>query len=796
MVIKALIETEGLSLSLNEHYPFMDASESGSQNDPLSQSEEVQHVPSPQKKPLTKGERYFIRNTLSTLNSSLAPLKAHAKVEESEAECFIVILPLEGSSSIDGWTDKVALVQTEHFEKFSTESISFPNEKAKLGILELLCDVEAETMEQQKGSLIIAGSKEAVDRVFQEANKIRLQNEVTKDVLNHPKKHIKFLSKFYPKELKKVADREDVHVIHLDPDAETISVTANLNGHRKVKKFLELLSTAEEKKLQLSSSAYKLLSSPRGTEKLSEMFCMSDSQIVYDFEQTQVSADVQYHICFVSRNNKDLKTAKLNVKKYIKEERIGKISVAKIRVTSSKEWRELMFKLHDEHFVFVTVEEATQTIIITGDQLVCKNIKENVEKFLDKHTNVEEHVMVNSSKWFILKSHFDNELQKIKREAKTKQVNVEWPKHISSQSPLSILISGEPDVVDQIKSKVSELLPSVKEKMSRIRDVAAAGQVLRSIENEVRLLEGDEKVKVEIILENDNSKEPEATVRTEGVLLCVATSPSGSHVSIYTGSNLAQNAPVETILNFITSTPNTQVGHLNEVLESGGNEVIEDFRQKISEFVKLEQNTNFRTCSGQLKCSRLVHSVIPSWKDKESDDVKKEYCVEKALNAVMASTAGGSVLIPPLTSAPFHYPPNVFARVVSKVAANSIWQVVVYVEDFCHVNEFESAFLDRQFQVNQMVSRESLIVPKKKKSDPVSATAGTKTTSNLSSFITLVNGDLLEHQVLGILNCLHDCTNVCACMRFYVCSELPTTATIIPDLVLLNNKPEHCTNYI
>ena len=721
---------------------------SSSQDDSSSQPEEVQEVLNPQRKPLTKREHYYIKNTLSQLNNSLAALKAHSKIEKSELEHFVVISPLEGSASIDSWTEKVIAVQTEHFENLCVETINFPSKEAKADIHDLLYNHPAiELVERSKQSFVIAGSKGAVAKVCEEANEICLQYAVTTDELDLSKKHIKFLFKFYHKACKKIVDGKSVHDIQLNLDAGTISITANPNGQKEAKiKIAEFQSAAEEIKLNISSSAHKLLSSQRGIKKLTEIFDILHQQIVYDFEQTQIPDGVQYHICFLSKNKEVLKNVMENVAKYAIV-MTHKTTDAKIRVCSSKEWRDLIAEICEEHFVSVFVDEALQTIIVTGEQLVCNDIVEKVKKFLAKHTNVEERMTVNQSEWFVLKENFSNQMKGINDIARENGVQIEWPKPNCKDSLLPIVISGEPDFVDNIKGIVCTLLQSICKRESRITNVPSVETVLESMEDKLCVFETVDKVKVEIKLENEINLEIESVAKTRQVCVAVSSGPGGSHVSICTG-DLTQNAPVGVIVNFILSTPNTQDGFLSHLLESGGPEAMKDFKQQVSDSMELKPGVKLVTVHGLLKCSQLVHYVLPSWKDGSENDDAKKYFVEKSLIEVLTSFARlGSILITPLTLAPFHYPLNTFVKLVlDAVESLSInVQVVVYVEEIGHSDEFQSAFITRNFHVLQKISLDS-----QGTSDLATTTAATlkaKNISNLNSFITLVNGDLLEQQV-------------------------------------------------
>ena len=142
---------------------------------------------------------------------------------------------------------------------------------------------------------------------------------------------------------------------------------------------------------------------------------------------------------------------------------------------------------------------------------------------LPKESNIEECVAVSQSEWFVIKGNFLNE---VKDQAKKKQVKIEWPKPDLN----AIVISGEPGVVDDIKVQVSMLLQKVCKKESRITGVPAAVHVLESMEDKLRLLETDEKVRIKVTLENGDTNELEAAAQVEGELprqVCAGTSLVG-----------------------------------------------------------------------------------------------------------------------------------------------------------------------------------------------------------------------------------------------------------------------------
>ena len=680
----------------------MDTSEildpsSTKQEDPLKPNDPptpTQVVHSPQRDPLTKEQHFYLNNNLLEFNDTLQSLKACADIEKVGKYYFVVISPLEGSGSIDEWKDKVAAALKEHFEEFSIETIDFPNNKeAKLDIQDIIYDQTDSVLvvKRKLDSFIIAGSKEIITEICEKATIICLQYQVTIRAIELPRKRVKFLEKFYYHKFQKLVNKTSVHAIQFNTDNGLITVTANPPGHTEVDKVIKQKNTPEEKSLLLSRAAYKLLSSRRGANKLKKVFDISGPQIVYDMEQVQIPGDVQYYICFLSKDAEVLKKVIKSLKLYVHEVAF-ETSPAKIQLCSSKEWRLFIATLSEEHFVSITAQEDSSWIIITGEKLACNGISERVQRFLEKH-NIEERVTVSQSEWFVVNKNFSNEVNGINDQAKKKQVKIEWPKPKLKVSSLPIVISGEPLVVDNIKVEVTMLLQKVCKKESRITGVPAVGHVLESMDDKLRLLETDERVRIEVTLENGDNNELEAAAQVEGELpqqVCAGTSPSGSRVSVYTG-DFAQNAPVGVIVNFITSDPNTQVGCLKHLLESGGADAMEDFKQKVLQFMELKPGEVFKTRHGQLNCSQLVHCVLPSWRTAESNAIK-EYFLELALYDVMKDAAhSGSILITPLTSAPLHYPVNTFVRLVIDAVTHqtcSDLQVSVYVEELHHANEF------------------------------------------------------------------------------------------------------------
>ena len=753
MLSKSQLDLDGHPLITKEYYDFMDTTETDftpQQSGQPPAAKAAQHAWCAQKEQLTREQLFYLQQSLSELNDKLLPLKACAEIE---SKC-LVISPLKDAGAIDNWEDQVTTVHKEHLEGLCTEIVSFPKE-ARLDVQDFVLDRSDSILlvKREKQSITIAGQKDVIAEACKKIAELCLEHQITEREIDLQQKYIKYLERFCHQEFKKLG-----HVVcdlQFKPDIKKVIVKAYPNGHSEVDKIIGRASEASEKNVSLSYPAFKLLSSQRGTEKLKEIFTISFSQLVCDLEQYQDSnGDTQYRICFLSNNKEVLKDVMQTVQLYVHEETF-QTTASKIRVCSSKEWRDFVADIYEQHFVAITADETSSTITVTGELVFCPDIVERIRNFLAKHTNIEERLIVGQSEWCIISSNFSNEMNRINEQAKKKQVKVEWPERINEPS-LSVVISGEPGVVDDIKVQLKLLVAKVCKKEARITGVPAVVHVLESMEDKIRLLETDAKVRVEINLENSDNCTATA-IQSVGEVphqVCSGTSPIGCQVSVYTG-DCTQNAPVGVIVNFITPDPNPQMGHLKHLLESGGLEATEDFRRKISQFIELKPGNVFKTRVGQLRCSQLVHCVLPSWKSSSESDSYKQFYLQAALTQVMQDASmSGSMLLMPLTSAPLHYPVNLFARLVMDAvtyqATSPNLHISVYVEELQHAKEFEGALQTRDFQVHTKVPLDSPLLSAGRKAQETASptTASAKTiTSNLSSFITVVNGDLLQQQV-------------------------------------------------
>ena len=709
-----------------------------------------QRVWSVQREQLNKEQSFYLQHSIANLNETLKPLKAVAEIEESGTSKWLNIKPLEGSSEVADWEKAVTEVQKEHLTGLCVETIAFPKEAKGDVLSHVMTAMEThptsiQIVTRANETITIAGRRDIIDNVREEVTEISLTHQITTVSISLPRKNVKFLKMFCEREFTKL--QPAVVDFKFIPEENIISVTANPNGHGIVLAMIEeQTKTIQEKDLRITFAAYKLLSTTRGAKKLTEVLGVTASQLVCDLEEGPTPDGTPgYFVCLLSRNAELCKKTRKSLKLYIHEETF-ETSKAKIRVCSSKEWRDLIEKLTGEYFVMITAREEPATITVTGEKIICADIAAKIRKFLEKHTNVEERITLSKNEWRVVSTNFVSEIEGVKQQAKGKNVKVVWPKETSVESTLPILIQGEPDFVDDIKVQVEMLTTKVCKKVSRVAGVPAIVQVLDSMEDRISTIENRFKAAIEVCLEKgDNGGAAEATGELPRKV-CSATSPNGVRVSIYTG-DITHHQHVGVIVNFVTPDPDPQVGNLKFLLEAGGGEALNDFTTKASQFMRLSPAENFKTKQGQLKCSQLLHCVLPPWNSSESDETKIYFLEETLKKATQSASVHGSILITPLTATPFHYPINVFVRQVMEVltTGHATSDLHIYVEAIRHAKEFEEMLLAKKFQVHTTVPLSSPMLGCKQNHQ---AAAQAKTISSpISSFITLVNGDLLQQQV-------------------------------------------------
>ena len=756
-------EVDGVFLSAVEYYPFMSIEEIDRPETltaPVGPS--VQSIPKPlpvsprpirhawssHREQLTKEKCMYVQKTLGKLTTALEMVKANVTVEENSYT--VVISPVQLSGDISDWDIQVQKILNKHLSSYEEKSLEVPKEaptEVYLYIMEVTGNqTEVYVYRKDEKLTIIAGRSDLVEEVFEKVSDLCESCQISQREIPLSKKHIRYLEKFCKQDL----DSMNPPVQYsLDANSQCVRVTANPQSHAA---FLELVqqksASAVEKSLTLTVEQRNLLLSKT---KIHELLGTTLSHVVYEFEETSVGdGKVTHVLVFLSSSEVPCKAARKIMKPYLHSVSL-QVSPQKIRACSDQKWRALVSKLTDDNFALITVVEERKEIIITGDKTLIEDMKKQIEDFLSEHTSVDERVKVDLNVWKVISMNFEKEIEGVKSQAKTKKVIIRWPSRSTNDSGIEIIIRGEPDGVDDIKAQVEMLKVKVHMKEEKVAGVPAVVQVLHSVEDKLHVLETQHKVAIEVSLESGQNGSSDTGERPRKV--CSATAQDGSRVSIYTGDFTQNNDPVGTIVSFITPNPDVQVGNFRLLSRAGGDEVERDFRSKIAQFMELKPNTVFKTKHGQLRCTQLLHCVLPSWDD--GDQQNKTWILEEAIkNILQNASIFGSLLLTPITSMPLQYPAEVFAQkfmdvITNRTASNSSLadiQVAIYVDELSHAEQFQQLLSTNNFQIHTRVPSvgSSSPAPQRQRAAVTKAKA---ISSPISSFITLTCGDMLQQQV-------------------------------------------------
>ena len=728
----ALTQMEGSYIVVKEYYSFMELDDAIMPPSPSRSSWSTQRVK-------LSPERYnILKRGLDILNQKLQLMKANAALEDERILC---VSPQQDASSIDDWKDRVKRFLDEYFDTFCERIIHISKEN-KAEVLSYVFSEESRPsnvgINLQHECLSMCGSCDDVQKVVDEINEIMVAAQVTTKDISLLRKHIRFLVKFCSDEMKNT-----IPAVQYEPliDQRIIRVTANPTGFEAFKSVVdEQLKFVQEAVIDLSLSLYQLLSSARGEAKIAEVVGIEMPKIVYDFEETQDD----YILCILSQDKESCRSVRKQLRPYTHAKEI-EVNQQKIHACTDQKWRELDHNLTAEHFIVISVHTEKSLIVVEGEAIVLDDIIKGIEKFLRDHTCVEEQAKVDANVWIVVNLNFSTEISVIDSDAKSRHVAITWPKSTSRQESSTIIIRGEPKDVDDFKVKVQMLALKVCHKEAKISKVPALVHVLGSMDDRINVLRTQNKASIEFHFEKGADEEFQATGELPRKL-CSATASSGSRVNVYMG-DFTQNQPVNAILNFVSLDPHINIGTLQLLASTAGQEMQDDFKQKLGLLLVRKPGLVFQTKHGQLKCSQLLHCFLPPW-DQSASATGIQHLEEGLKSFLRNAGPNSSVLITPFTSKPLEYPVEIFSEKLLEVCSNQNIQVTVYMDEFEQARIFEELLIDKKYILHTQVPAGQVPKPTTSLRSPMSALTSARAISNpIKSFISLTQGDMLKQQV-------------------------------------------------
>lgn len=732
---------------MTEYYDFMDEEDT---DNPVMPAPQLipKHDWSPVEYVINSVKATWLQGiTLSELNAMLEPLHGSVSMDkEKQGPPFLIIQPLPGSEQLSDW-DEQARITVDYFfsSRFKEDSELLPKYRRK-DILSNIAEIAAGTglvVIPDDDKLILAGDSGTVDEVITGLrNRIRKSSEVISESRSFPLKHLKYLEKFFTRQLDNLT--VSIRSYELDLHSRVLRVEADEEKREVFWKLIaDELSNIHEKVIDLNCDMFELLTSKRGAEKIKEIVGMNISQVVYDV----VEDPPEYSLVFLSPRTIG-KEILINLKKSVSNSFSSVdtvINPLQFRFCSDRMWRELVKQLQEDVFVLITVDSANNSVKVTGENVVVNSVLEKIKLFLSEQVSVEEQLHIDGHKWVVMCKDLLKEIETIQQKAK--DVKIQWPQQSSIPHDVTIVIKGDPLEVDRIIGEIKALQNKICLKEEIVRnipaDTKAAERVEKSLKAEVVSIETNFKASIEFSLSNDNSETNLTPSHGAGTVgppkLCSATCPNEVGISVYSG-DFSKHRPVGAIINFVPPGYNSREEKL-KLFFAGGIDLQNDFERKISTH-NFNPGDLFMSHHGQLQCSKLWHCIVPPWENGKKNE---EFYLQDCLSKVLYNTRYcSSILFTSICSKPLKFPAEVFAKsMISMVSSNpnipSDLTVAVFVDEVADARQFESHFKQNNCRIIQSMASLVLTV------------APTATSSPISSYIKVIKGNLLDQKASALL---------------------------------------------
>lgn len=675
----------------------------------------------------------WVEGNLPELNDALVLLNAHASVQQDPSGTpLLKVEPVVGSEGMSDWDDRTRDAVDSFLSRFKEVTENLP----KYGRAELIKRAEScgnLTVQVDGDLLTLAGGRDTVDEVMCSIHAMMAKlKEVVSEEKYFSALQMKYLKKFSERRLNNISP--PVVRYNLALDLGLVSV----NGIKEARTaFWEAIddeiSNVQKKGVSLEPDMLILLKSRRGADAIETAIEYKMADIVYDLVETPDGHTLS--ILSPPRISKDrLKNIKGTLKKLLESQEV-QLDPSKFRFCSDKKWKTMVDRIQTDMFVGITVCDSTQSVIVTGEKMVVQGTISKLKDFLSEQTSVEEQLNIDVHNWSVMNKGLGLDRGSMQS---TKDVKIEWPQKEADGfcAKVNIVIRGDPTSVDKVKGELEALAKKVCHREEKMRNIAAAMQVVSSMDDKIRVLETNYGASIDVSLTSDDMEpglvhSQSATALSESKL-CSATTPNEVRISVYKGDFTKHNH-VDVIVVFLPPDLSRQNdNNLQLLFAAGGVELQNDFHVKISQLVMQSSGDLFSSKQGKLQCSKLWYCFIPPWSGGAKNE---EFYLRECLGKVLSTKGYNTILFASVCSTPLKYPVDVFAKnVIDSIASNPYisgdLMVAVYVSEDMHGREFE-----KQFNSNNCRVSATFV--------PVAKTIS----SSISSFITLMEGNLLDVQV-------------------------------------------------
>ncbi len=738
-------ELENVSLSMDEYYDFMMLNDEQEEVDKPDESVNTKVTLKDIKIDVNPWLAHWLAPTLHVLNNKLSPLKAKCSVNEDTAKgspAVLISAPQDDADNVVNWEGEVRKEIEEYLSCYVEKECKFPG-SLELDIVKKISqgnDFNFKWKANDNG-ILLYGHKDKVNEVYTDLHHFVEEVQVDVEEKHFPKRHITFLSLRCRRQL----NVNQVERYDLNMDEEKISVQGTKLGRESFWKMLESeINHLIEKKVFLKPELYDLLKSPEGIEKIHELMGPLIATVVYCLENDD---DNNCYLYFVSSSS-NVGESKL---KGLKERFKGYFCYSEVPVDQSKhrfccdmKWNKLVCELERQSFVSIVFDQQKSLINISGEKLAVGNIQEKLESHLRDVSNVEEHFKIDYSKWKIMFTDLKHKVDAIENDF-GKNIRIISPHkvdHVQGKQVV-ITIQGDPSVVDNVKVRLQHVESEVCYVKEKISGIPAAQRLVSRLNPQIALMthEQDASIEVEFIDEDIQFQSKASTSKSHPTKICSATLPSDVHVSLYS-DNFTKHRNIQTIINFVRETPDDTDMNLKLLFETAKGKILRnELHTTTNTVVQLSWGTLVRmNAVDGLDCNELYHAIIPCWSGGSNNE---EYYLQKCLYAILDEIRpSGTLLLTSICSNPLLYPAKIFARKVVTCFSSHLYNpfdliVAIYVSDASDAKEFQDLFENPKMRCRSM----SIM------SQPQAKDGGKIISHSIDTFISLVKGNILDHQV-------------------------------------------------
>ncbi len=410
----------------------------------------------------------WIKIILPILNDRLKIVGVCATADESNSgSLFLRVKPEIGSEEMCDWEKQVKSIIKEYLDNFKELKVPLP----KLGSVELLeyakkkASSNMMTVISDKDSFTIAGECATLDTLMDDI----CHETITRETKEFHKCHVKFILELCDDRLKDtgVVDYE------LNKDMGYIAVTTN---EKKREYFWSVIDK------EIKSIFEKPV-----TSKCGIFFeILASEPVVYYIEMDPPK------IILMCRKKGRLEEIKNVLESMIYFQTIT-VDPQKFQLCSERAGCETGQGA-------VTVNESTTSIVVSGERYIVDKVLDTIDKFLLKHTSVEERLKFSSHEWKVKKEDFEKERESIQQSFGK---NLSFKIH-SNSSKTSIVIRGDPKIVDGVKGKLEAIRAQVCHREVRFPNIPSAIQIIDTLKDKTVVFETSYDASIQVSLTSES----------------------------------------------------------------------------------------------------------------------------------------------------------------------------------------------------------------------------------------------------------------------------------------------------